>query len=88
MMQSRSTGGALYFVTFIDDCSTKVLAFALKSENQVLNMFKFFHSYVERGTRRKKKCVKADNDGEYKGLFEQYCSSYRIRLKKTISKTL
>ena len=52
MMQSRSIGGALYFVTFIDDCSGKVWAFALKSKDQVLDMFKFFHAYVEIGIRK------------------------------------
>ena len=49
-MQNRSIGDALYFVTFIDDCSKKVWAFALKSKDQVLDIFKFFHAYVERGT--------------------------------------
>ena len=50
MMQSRLIGGALYFVTFIDDCSRKVWAFALKSKNQVFDIFKFFHACVKRGT--------------------------------------
>ena len=39
MMQSRSIRGALYFVTFIDDLSRKVWAFALKSKDQVLDEF-------------------------------------------------
>ena len=88
MMQNRSIGDALYFVTFIDDCSRKVWAFALKSKDQVLDIFKFFHAYVERGTRRQLKCVKAYNGGEYRGPFEQYCRSHRIRLEKTVPKTL
>ena len=50
MMQTRSIGGALYFMAFIDDCSRKVWAFTLKSKNLVLDIFKFFHTYVERGT--------------------------------------
>ena len=68
-MQSRSIGGAFYFVTFIDDCSRKVSAFALKSKYQVLDIFKFFHANVKRGTGRKLKCVKVDNDCEYRGPF-------------------
>ena len=32
-MQTRTLGGALYFVTFIDDHSGKVWAFALKSKD-------------------------------------------------------
>ena len=50
VMQSKSIGGALYFVTFIDDCSRKMWVFALKSKDQLLNTFKFFYAYVERGT--------------------------------------
>ena len=50
MMQSRSIRGALYFVTFIDDCFRKVWAFALKSKDKVLDMFEFFHAYIERVT--------------------------------------
>ena len=50
-------------------------------------MFKFFHAYVERGTWRKLKCVKADNGSEYKAAFEQYCRSHGIRLEKTVPKT-
>ena len=65
-MHSRSIGGALYFVTFIDDCYRKVWVFSLKSKDKVLNIVKFFHAYVERGIRRKLKCVRVDNDGEYR----------------------
>ena len=53
----------------------KVWAFALKSKDQVLNMFKFFYAYVERRIRRKFKYkdkkkikyVRADNGSEYRG---------------------
>ena len=86
-MQTRTRGGALYFVTFIDDCSRKVWIFALKSKDQVLDVFKDFHVKVERGTGRQLKCVRADNGGEYRGPFEQYCRSHGIRLEKTVPKT-
>ena len=59
----------------------------MKSKSQVLDIFKFFHAYVEKGTRRKLKCVRADNGSEYEGPFEQYCRSYGIRLEKTVLKT-
>ena len=36
----RSHGGALYFVTFIDDCSRKLWVYTLKSKNQVFEVFK------------------------------------------------
>ena len=43
-MQTRTLGSTLYFVTFIDDHSRKFWAFALKSKNQILEIFKYFHA--------------------------------------------
>ena len=74
-------------MTFTNDCSKIVWAFALKSKDEVLDIFKFFHAYVERGIGRKLKCVRADNGGKYRGPFEQYCRSHGIRLEKTVPKT-
>lgn len=37
-MNARTLGGALDFVTFIDDHSRKVWAFALKSKDPVLDV--------------------------------------------------
>ena len=48
----------------------KVWAYALKSKDQMLSTFKFFHAYAERGTWRKLKYVRADNDGEYREPFK------------------
>ena len=62
-------------------------AFALKSKDQVLDIFKFFYAYVERVIRRKLKYVRADNGGEYRRPFEQYCRSHGIRLEMTVLKT-
>ena len=86
-MQSNTLGGALYCVTFIDDHSRKVWAYALKSKGQVLDAFKDFHVKVERQIDKQLKYVRADNDGEYRGPFEQYCRSHGIRLEKTVPKT-
>ena len=86
-MQSNTLGGALYYVTFIDDHLRKVWAYALKSKDQVLDVFKFFHVKIERQTDKQLKSVKVDNYGEYRGLFEQYCRNHDIKLKKTVFKT-
>ena len=70
-MQSNTLGVALYYMTFIDDHSRKVWwAYALKSKDQVLDVFKDFHVKVERQTGKQLKYVKADNGGEYRGPFE------------------
>ena len=86
-MQTRTLGGALYFVTFIDDHSRKVWVFALKSKDQVLDAFKELHARIERETGRKVKCVRADNGGEYRGPFEYYCRLHGIKLEKSVPKT-
>ena len=82
--QTRTVGGALYFVTFIDDHSRKVWGFALKTKDQVLDAFKELHARLERETGRKLKAVRADNGGEYRGQFENYCKLHGIRLERTI----
>ena len=87
MMDSKSLGGASYFVTFIDDHSRKVWAFPLKSKDQVFGVFKHFHASVEREKGRKLKCVRSDNGGKYRGPFEEYCREHGIRFEKTVPKT-
>lgn len=82
----RSLGGALYFVTFIDDHSWKRWTYCLKSKNLVLNVFKCFHVLVERQVVKKLKCIRTDNGIEYCGPFEHYSQEHGIRLKKTVPK--
>ena len=41
-MDATSLGGARYYVTFIDDHSRKVWAYALKTNDQTLEKFKQF----------------------------------------------
>ena len=57
-MQTRIVGGALYFVTFIDDHFRKVWGFALKTKDQVLDAFKELHAILERETKMKLKAIK------------------------------
>ena len=59
----------------------------MKSKDQVLDVFKYFHVKVERQTDNQLKSVRANNGGEYRGPFEQYCRIHGIRLKKTVPKT-
>ena len=73
-------------MTFIDDHSRKLWAYVLKTKDQVLSVFKELHARVERETGRKLKAVRADNGGEYRGQFEEYCRSKGIRLEYTVPK--
>ena len=53
----------------------------------MLSVFKELHARVERETGRKLKAVRANNGGEYRGQFEEYCRSKGIRLEFTVPKT-
>lgn len=86
-MRTCSLGGARYFVTFIDDHSRKVLAYALRTKDQVLDAFKQFQVNVERETARTLKCICTDNGGEYIGFFKHYCKRNGIRHEQTVPKT-
>ena len=79
--------GATYFVTFIDDHSRKFWAYSLKIKNEVLEKFKQFQVMVERQTRKKLKCIRSNNAGEYCGPFDEYCRQQGIRHEKTPPKT-
>ncbi|KAL4296424.1 hypothetical protein GQ457_12G004830 [Hibiscus cannabinus] len=86
-LKVRSHGGALYFVTFIDDCSRKLWVYTLKTKDQVFETFKQFQASVERETGKKLKCIRIDNGGEYKGPFHEYCLRQGIRHQRTPPKT-
>ena len=83
----KSKGGALYFVTFIDDHSPKIWVYPLKSKDQVFDMFKQFQALSERQTGKKLKCIRTDNGGEYIGPFDNYCKSQEIHHQKSSPKT-
>ena len=73
-------------MTFIDDNNRKLWVSPLKTKDQVLSVFKELHARMERETGRKLKAVRADNGGEYRGQFEEYCWSKGIRLEFTMPK--
>ncbi|RDX93292.1 hypothetical protein CR513_24461, partial [Mucuna pruriens] len=86
-LKVKSFSGALYFVTFIDDCSRKLWVYTLKSNDQVLENFKHFQALVERQPGKKVKCIRSDNGDEYCGPFDVYCKQKGIRHEKTHPKT-
>ncbi|RDX92474.1 hypothetical protein CR513_25376, partial [Mucuna pruriens] len=83
----KSFSGALYFVTFIDDCSRKLWVYVLKTKDQVLEKFKQFQALVERQSSKKVKCIRSNNGGEYCEPFDVYCKQQDIRHEKTPPKT-
>ena len=70
-----STGGARYFVTFIDDFSKKTWIYFLAHKSQVLEKFKHFVHLVENLTGLTVRALRTDNGGEYTSrLFSEFCS--------------
>ena len=86
-MKDKSLGGAVYFVTFIDDFARNVWCFALKSKDHILDVFKDFHNKVEKEIGKQLKYIRADNDSKYREPFENYCKSRGIRLEKIVPET-
>ena len=84
-MPLRSLGGALYFVTFIDDATRKVWVFAImKSKNEVLMYFKKFIASVETQSNMKVKSLRSDNGGEYISKeFSNFCKQRGIKREFT-----
>ena len=74
-------------MTFIGDYCRKLWALVLKSNDQVLSFFKEFQARAERESGQKLKAVRPDNDGEYRGQFEEYCKAQGIRIEYTMPKT-
>ena len=86
-MSTKTIGGALYFVTFIDDHSRKLWCYAMKTKDEVSEIFQSFHVEIERETGRTLKCLRSDNGGEYIGALEAYCKSKWIRHEQSVPKT-
>ena len=73
--QVSSLGGSNYYVTFIDDATRKTCVYCIKKKSDVFNTFKKWKALVENETRKKLKCLRSDNGGEYcNNEFDYYCS--------------
>ena len=71
-----SLGGSRFYVTFIDDFSSKVWVYFLKHKSNVFETFKKWKAEVENQTGLKVKCLRADNEGEYdKSKFKAFCAA-------------
>ena len=86
-MKTRTLGGCVYFLTFVDDYSRKLWSYAMKSKDQVFEIFKEWHVLVERETGETLKCIRTDNGGEYIGMFNVYCKKHGIRHEQSVPKT-
>ena len=64
-MSDKTLGGHLYYLTFIDDHSSKTWLYLLKTKDEVFDKFKEFRVKVETLTEKKIEALRSDNGGEY-----------------------
>lgn len=83
-MESKSLGGARYFLLFVDDASRMSFVYFLKEKNQALKYFKEYQSLVEKQTGNKIKVLRTDNGGEFCSQeMENYLKTEGIVHQKT-----
>uniref|UniRef100_A0A5S6QJY9 Integrase catalytic domain-containing protein n=1 Tax=Trichuris muris TaxID=70415 RepID=A0A5S6QJY9_TRIMR len=66
-MPVKSHGGALYFMTIVDDFSRKVIVACLKAKSEAAERLTEFIRMAERQTGQKMKTIRTDNGLEYCG---------------------
>lgn len=64
-MEVESFGGSRYIFTLVDDASSKLFCYFLKSKDQVPDIFKEFKDLIENQTGRRIKVFRSDNGGEF-----------------------
>jgi hypothetical protein len=64
-MQTKSLGGARYYIQFTDDYSRKTYVYFMKTKNESLDHFKTYQAMAELHTGNKIKHLRSDNGGEY-----------------------
>ena len=69
-----SLGRAKYFVLFIDDYSKRLWVYPIKKKSDVFPIFKDFKARVDLNLKKRIKCLRTDNGGEYiDGDFIVFC---------------
>ncbi|KAF1318037.1 Integrase catalytic core protein, partial [Globisporangium splendens] len=83
-MQTKTPGGCLYAIVFVDDYSRHVSVYFMKKKSEALDKFKIFKSELENLTDCKIKRLRSDNGGEYTSKrFVDYLVGFGIKHEKT-----
>ena len=87
-MHVKSLGGAVFFLTFIDDFSRKVWIYLLREKSGALASFKTFKQQAEKHTGNKLLELITDGGGEYTSReFETFCEEegmvHRVTLPRS-----
>ncbi|SDA08549.1 BZ3501_MvSof-1269-A2-R1_C30g00078 [Microbotryum saponariae] len=83
-----SLTGKRYLVTFLDDFSRKLWAYAIGHKSEVFGVFKTWLAEVELETDAKLKVLRTDNGGEYcSKAFTEFCKARGTRRQYSIPRT-
>eukprot|EP00253_Pinus_taeda_P007785 PITA_07785 len=84
-MQTRSLGGAYYFLLFVDDCTRFSWVYFLSKKSQAFQYFKEFKVMIENQTAKKIKILRSDQGGEYRlNEFMNFCKQHGIIQQFTV----
>jgi transposase InsO family protein len=87
-MQTRSLGGASYFLIFVDDRSRYTWVYFIRRKSDVFEYFKEFITITEKQTGKCIKVLRSDEGGEYtSGAFKSYCKFHGIQQQFTVPHT-
>ncbi|SGZ30843.1 BQ5605_C046g12242 [Microbotryum silenes-dioicae] len=83
-----SLTGKRYLVTFLDDHSRKLWAYAIDHKSDVFPIFQTWLAEVELETNARLRILRTDNGGEYRSnAFTEFCKSKGIRRQYSIPYT-
>jgi transposase InsO family protein len=87
-MQTRSLGGASYFLIFVDDISRYTWAYFKRRKSDVFEYFKEFKTMAEKQIGKCIKILRSDQGGEYTSrAFKNYCKFNGIQQQFTVPHT-
>ena len=87
-LNSKSLGGAEYFLTFVGDKTRYVWVYFLKHKDEVFQRFVEWKALVEKSSCDQVKVLRTDNGGEYTSTqFEDFLKAEGIRHERTVLKT-
>lgn len=87
-IQTKSNGGASYFVTFIDECTDWTEVRFLKHKSDTLEVFKEVQKLLERQSGKRIKFIQSDRGTEYLGgNFNNYLKDLGISRRLSVKHT-
>ena len=87
-INTKSYGGAEYFLTFTDDKTRYAWVYPLKQKSEVFSRFLEWKAVAEKSSGHKLKTLRTDNGGEFtSNEFENYLKSEGVKHELSVPKT-